>query len=153
MRNKPKSYKHLPPSPPFFLGLTLFTKPLVHRGWGMGVVVISSHVVSAAPSYTGGGLFTLFPCCSLWTLPREMVLHELFQYEPFYQLLTEAPSCSPLPATKTLPKKPDTAIRMCIFSLLFLLYKVGFRNFLLARDFQWTLSKELCALKMTTNIF
>lgn len=46
-----------------------------------------------------------------------------------------------------------SAIRMCILTLLFFPHKVGFRNFLLARELQWTLSKELCAFRMTTDVF
>jgi len=49
----------------------------------MGVTVSSSHVVSAAPSSTGGGLLTLFPCSSMRSLSRETVLHKLLQLESF----------------------------------------------------------------------
>jgi len=49
----------------------------------MGVTVSSSHVVSAAPSSSGGGLFILFPCSSVRSLSRETVLHELLQRESF----------------------------------------------------------------------
>jgi len=49
----------------------------------MGVTVSSSHVVSAAPSSSGGGLLTLCPCSSMGSLPWETVLHELLQREPF----------------------------------------------------------------------
>ena len=49
----------------------------------MGVAVSSSHVVSASPSSSGGGLLTLFPCSSVGSLPRETVLHELLQRESF----------------------------------------------------------------------
>ena len=49
----------------------------------MGVAVSSSHVVPAAPSSSGGGLLTLFPCSSMGSLPRETVLHELLQRESF----------------------------------------------------------------------
>ena len=51
----------------------------------MGAVVSSSHVVSAAPSSSGGGLLTLFPCSSMGSLPRETVLHKLLQRESFPQ--------------------------------------------------------------------
>jgi len=55
MRNKTKSQKHLPPIPPFFLGLTLLLYSLPPppewcRSWGTGVTVSSPHVVSVAPS-------------------------------------------------------------------------------------------------------
>jgi len=49
----------------------------------MGVVVSSSHIVSAAPSSSGGGLLTLFPCSSVGSLPWETVLHELLQHRSF----------------------------------------------------------------------
>jgi len=45
----------------------------------MGVTVSSSHVVSAAPSSSGGGLLTFLPCFSVGSLPLETVLHELLQ--------------------------------------------------------------------------
>ena len=49
----------------------------------MGVVVSSSHIVSAASSSSGTGLITLFPCSSVGSLPRETVLHELLQHGSF----------------------------------------------------------------------
>ena len=49
----------------------------------MGVGVSSSHVVSATPSSSGGGLLTLFPCSSVGSLPRETVLHKLLQQKSF----------------------------------------------------------------------
>ena len=51
----------------------------------MGVAVSSSHVVSATPSSSGGGLLTLFPCSSVRSLPQETVLHELLQRDSFSQ--------------------------------------------------------------------
>jgi len=51
----------------------------------MGVSVSSSHVVCAAPSFSGGGLLTLCPCLSMGSLPQETVLHELLQRESFPQ--------------------------------------------------------------------
>ena len=51
----------------------------------MGVAVSSPHVISAAPSSSGGGLLTLFPCSSVGSLPRETVLHELLQRESLPQ--------------------------------------------------------------------
>jgi len=47
------------------------------------VAVSSSHVVSAAPCSSGGGLLTLFPCSSMGSLPGETVLHKLLQRESF----------------------------------------------------------------------
>jgi len=42
----------------------------------MGAMVSSSHVVSATPSSSGGGLLTLCPCSSLRSLSWETVLHK-----------------------------------------------------------------------------
>ena len=49
----------------------------------MGLALTSSHLVSAAPSSSQGGLLTLCPCSSVGSLPRETVLHELLQREAF----------------------------------------------------------------------
>jgi len=49
----------------------------------MGVTVSSSHIVSAAPSSSGEGLLTLFPCSSVRSLSQETVLHKLLQHESF----------------------------------------------------------------------
>jgi len=49
----------------------------------MGVVVSSSHVVSAAPCPSGGGLLTLFPSSSMKSLSQETVVHKLLQLESF----------------------------------------------------------------------
>ena len=49
----------------------------------MGVAVSSSHIVSATPSSSGGGLFTLFSCSSVGSLPWDTVLHELLHRESF----------------------------------------------------------------------
>jgi len=45
----------------------------------MGVMVSSSHVVSAAPSSSEGGLLTLCPCSSERFLSWKAVLHKLLQ--------------------------------------------------------------------------
>ena len=45
----------------------------------MGVTVSSSHVGSAAPCSSEGGLLTLCPCSSVEFLPHETVLHRLLQ--------------------------------------------------------------------------
>jgi len=52
-------------------------------GRGMGVAVSSSHVVSATPSSSGGGLLTLCPCSSVRSLSGETVLHKILQRESF----------------------------------------------------------------------
>ena len=49
----------------------------------MGGTVSSSHVVSATPSSSGGGLLTLCPCSSLGSLPWDTVLHQLLRSESF----------------------------------------------------------------------
>jgi len=49
----------------------------------MGAAVSSSHVVSAAPSCSGGGLLTLFPCSSVGSLSWETDVHKILQRESF----------------------------------------------------------------------
>jgi len=49
----------------------------------MGVAVSSSHVVSAAPFSSGGGLLTLCPGSSVRSLSKATVLHRLLQHESF----------------------------------------------------------------------
>jgi len=63
----------------------------------MGVIVNSSHVFSAAPCPSGGGLLTLFVCSSMRSLSRETVLHKLLQCESFprLQLFTNCSSVAP----------------------------------------------------------
>jgi len=65
----------------------------------MGAVVSSSPVVSAAPSSSGRGLLTLFPCSSVRSLSWETVLHKLLQGESFPQAaaLHELPQYGSLP--------------------------------------------------------
>jgi len=48
-------------------------------------MVSSSHVVSVAPSSSGGGLLTLCPCSSMGSLSWETVFHELLQRGSFPQ--------------------------------------------------------------------
>jgi len=68
-------------------------------GWGMGAAVSSSHVVSAAPSFSGGGLLTLFPCSSVRSLSWERVLQKFLQHEylPWAAALHELPQRGSLP--------------------------------------------------------
>ena len=91
MRNKTKSLK-TPSSHPSLLPRLNFTHNFLYLlptsgagGRGVGVVVSSSHFVSAAPSSSGGGLLTLSPCSSVGSLPRQTVLHVLLQRESFPQ--------------------------------------------------------------------
>ena len=63
----------------------IFSTSEQHRGVGNRDWVISSHVVSAAPSSSGEELLTLFPCFSVGSLPQERVVHELVQHESFPQ--------------------------------------------------------------------
>jgi len=49
----------------------------------MRVTVSSSHIVSAAPPSSGGGLLTLFLCSSVRFLSWETVLHKLLHCESF----------------------------------------------------------------------
>jgi len=98
------------PTPPFFPGsaslLFLYLLPpslSSMGGRGMGFTVSSSHVVSAAPCPSGGGLLTLFPCSSVGSLPRERVLHKLLQRESFPQ----AAALHELPQSESFPRGAD----------------------------------------------
>jgi len=51
----------------------------------MEVVVSSSHIISAAPCPSGGGLLTLCPCSSVRSFSWETVLQKLLQRESFPQ--------------------------------------------------------------------
>ena len=88
MRNKIKFYSIFPPPLPsswaqLYSWILYLLIPSSAGGQGMGVVVSSSHVVSAAFSSTGGGLLTHFPCSNVGSLPCETVLHKLLQCESF----------------------------------------------------------------------
>jgi len=103
MRNKTRSLTSSPTSP-FFLGsaslpFLSLPSPSGAGGRGMGVMVSSSQVVSAAPSSSGGGLLALFPCSSVRSLSRETALHRLFQGESFPRAaaLHELPQCGSFP--------------------------------------------------------
>jgi len=65
----------------------------------MGVVVSSSHVVSATPCPSGGRLLALCPCPSLRSLSQETVLHKLLQRESFLwaAAIHELPQCGSFP--------------------------------------------------------
>jgi len=78
----------------------------------MGVAVSSSHVVSATPSSSGGGLLTLCPCSSVRSLPRETVLHKLPQRGSFPRgaVLQEQAASASVPHGVTSPaSKPALA--------------------------------------------
>lgn len=64
---------------------SLIPTPQCTGGQGMGAVVTSPHLVSAAPSSSGGGLLTFFPCSSVGSLPQETLLHQLLRCESFLQ--------------------------------------------------------------------
>ena len=91
MRNKTKSLKTPPPTPSFFPGSTSLPISLPPRpptragGWGVGIAISSSHVVSAAPSSSAARLLTLCPCFSTGSLPKETVFQELLQHESIPQ--------------------------------------------------------------------
>jgi len=79
---------------------------------GTGVVVSSSHIVSAAPSSSWGGLLTLCPCSSVRSLSWETVLHKLLQREsfPWGAVLQEQAAPAWVPCTVTSPaSKPAPA--------------------------------------------
>ena len=83
MRNKTKSYKHLPPTPPFFPGWTalpisLPPPPEEHRGMGNGGY---SQLITCC--LCRSFLLTLCPCSGVVFPPWETVLHELLQRESF----------------------------------------------------------------------
>jgi len=83
----------------------------------MGVMVSSSHIVSAAPFSSEGGLLTLFP--SVGSHPWETVLHELLHHGsfPWGAVLQEQtdPACVPrrvtIPASNPAPAWLHWAIR------------------------------------------
>jgi len=77
----------------------------------MGVMVSSSHAVSAAPSSSGGGLLTLCLCCSMGPLPWETVFHELFQRGSFPRAaaLHELLRCGSLPWSAVLQEQAAPA--------------------------------------------
>jgi len=89
IRNKTRSYNNFPPPLPSSQAQlhSCFSasspSPSGTEGRGMGVTVSSSHVVSAAPSSSGGGLFTLFLGSRMRSLSWETVLHKLLQPESF----------------------------------------------------------------------
>lgn len=57
--------------------------PVVQGVGEWGLVVSLSHIVSAAPSYSGEWLITLFSCSRVESFPWDTVLHELPQYRSF----------------------------------------------------------------------
>jgi len=77
----------------------------------MGVMVSSSHVGSATPSSSGGGLLTLCPCSSMRALSQETVLHKLLQRESFPQaaVLHEPPQRGCLPWSAVLQEQAAPA--------------------------------------------
>jgi len=66
----------------------------------MGVTVSSSHIISASPSSSGGGLLTLCPCFSVRALSWQTILHKLLQLESFPQ----AVALHKLPLHGSLPR-------------------------------------------------
>jgi len=89
MRNKSQSSNTFPPPLPssqaqLYSCILYILLPNGAGGQGMGTAVSSSHIVSAAPSSSGGGLLTLCPCSSVGSLPRETV-HKLLQCKSFPQ--------------------------------------------------------------------
>jgi len=77
----------------------------------VGVTVTSSHVVSAAPSPSGGRLLTLFPCSSVRPFSRETVLRKLPQCDPFPRTaaLHELPQPGSLPQAAVLQEQAAPA--------------------------------------------
>jgi len=91
---KTKTYNTFPPPLPaswaqLHSQFSLPPPPEQRRGsagrQGVGVTVSPSHVVSAAPASSAGGLLTLCPFSSMGSLPWDTVIHELLQRESFPQ--------------------------------------------------------------------
>jgi len=104
MRNKTRSSNTIPPhlsssQAQLHSHFSTSCPPSGTKGRGMQVVVSSSYTVSAAPSSSGGGLLTLFPCSSLRSLSWETVLHKLLHHEssPQAAALHELPQRGSLP--------------------------------------------------------
>jgi len=74
----------------------------------MGITVSSSHVVSAAPSSSGGRLYTLLPCSSVRSLSQETVLHKILQRGsfPWAAALHELPQHGSLPWGAVFQEQP-----------------------------------------------
>lgn len=56
-----------------------------HMRTGTGAAVGSSHLVSATPSPSAGGLLTLFPSSRMGSLPWETAFYKLLQHESLPQ--------------------------------------------------------------------
>jgi len=116
MRNKinlktPSPHPSLLPRLNFTPDFLSLLPPSGAGGRRMGVTVNSSHVVSATPSSSGGGLLTLCPCSSVRSLPRETVLHQLLQCESFPQaaVLYKLLQCGSLPRGAVFPEQTAPA--------------------------------------------
>lgn len=59
----------------------------------MGVVVRLSHLVSAAPFSSQGGLLIVFPCSGVASRPQDTVLFELLRWESFSWSCSSSHEC------------------------------------------------------------
>ena len=119
MRNKILFLKHLPPPPPspssqaWLHPQILYLPPVSGAGGpGVGFAVSSSHVVSATPSSSGGGLLTPCPCSSMMrSLSRETALYKLLQRESFPRAaaLHKLPQCGSFPRGAVLQEQAAPA--------------------------------------------
>jgi len=69
----------------------------------MGVVVSSSHIVSVAPSSSGGGLLTLFPCSSMGPSHERQFSTNFSNMSPSHglQFFTKCPTVGPSHAVQS----------------------------------------------------
>jgi len=116
MRNETRSQNTFPPPLPYSQALLHShcspSSPLSGTvGQGMGVMVSSSHVVSATSSSSGGGLLTLFLYSSLRSLSHGTVLHKLLQHDsfPWGAALHKLPQCASLPRVTVLQEQAAPA--------------------------------------------
>jgi len=74
-------------------------------------MVSSSHIISAAPSSSGGRLLILFPCSNMRSVSQETVLHKILQRESFPQtaVLHELPQHESSPWGAVLQEQPAPA--------------------------------------------
>jgi len=93
----PSPHPSLLPRLSFTLDFLSLLPPSGAGGQGMGAVVSSSHVVSAAPSSSGGRLLTLFPCSSMGPSHRRQSFTNFSNVSPSHrlQLFTNCPSVGP----------------------------------------------------------
>ena len=108
VRNKTKSYKHLPPIPPFLPGsasLPISLPPPCQRCRATGNGDCSQFI---ARCLCRSFLLTLCPCSSVGSLPRETVLHDCSSVGPSHglQLFMNWPSVGLFHGVQSLQEEP-----------------------------------------------